>query len=136
MSERPGVALHQIFSREVRQTIKFGKMRGQWDLKLMKKEVNWIKNWDKNWCKMETIDAKSSLFKLDQLYVHVSLELNVIDTNWLFLQQEGVNQIWLHHTIGTKSDWQSQKWGSSLWNLPTMPKHGSTPLPHERSMYF
>ncbi len=60
------------------------------------------------------------MFKLDQLYVKVSLELNVIDTNRFFLQKEGVNQIWLHHTIGTKSDRHSQKWGSSQQNLPTM----------------
>ncbi len=77
-----------------------------------------------------------NLFKLDQLYVHVYLELNVIDINWFFLQKEGVNRIWLHHTIGTKSDRQSQKRGSSPRNLSTMPKYGSTPLPHERSLYM
>ncbi len=30
-----------------------------------------------------------NLFKLDQLYVHASLELNVIETNLFFLQKEG-----------------------------------------------
>ncbi len=34
-------------------------MKGQWDLKLMKKGVNWIENWDENWYKMEKIDSKS-----------------------------------------------------------------------------
>ncbi len=32
----------------------------------------------------------------------------------------------LDHTMETKSDRQSQKWGSSPWKLPTMPKYGST----------
>ncbi len=31
----------------------------------------------------------SNLFKLDQLYVHVSLELNVIETNWFFYEERG-----------------------------------------------
>ncbi len=40
----------------------------------MKKVVNLIENWDENWYKMENIDAKSlNLFKLDQLYVLISL---------------------------------------------------------------
>ncbi len=39
---------------------------------------------------MEKIDANPwNLFKLDQLYVHVSLELNVIDTNWFFSTERG-----------------------------------------------
>ncbi len=50
----------------------------------MKKGVNSIKNWDKNWYKMEKIDAK-----LNQLYVHIFLELNVIDTNWFFSAERG-----------------------------------------------
>ncbi len=40
-----------------------------------------------------------------------------------------VNQILMRYKIGMHSDRKSQKRGSSLWNLPTMPKYGSTPLP-------
>ncbi len=42
--------------------------------------------------------------KLDHLYVLVSLELNVIETNRFFLQKEGVNWIVLRYKIGTHSD--------------------------------
>ncbi len=48
----------------------------------MKKGVNWIENQGENWYKM-----------LKKLYVQVSLELNVIETNQFFPQNEGVNQI-------------------------------------------
>ncbi len=89
----------------------------------MKKGVNWIENWDESLYKMEKIDAKS--LKL------VSLKLNVIDTNWFFCKKKG-----LHHTRGTNSDWQSQKLGSSLQNLPTMPKYGSTPPPPWNVLVF
>ncbi len=51
---------------------------------------------------------------------------NVIETNWLFLQKEGVNQIVLRYKTGTQSYWKSQKQWSSPRNLPTMPKYGST----------
>ncbi len=34
---------------------------------------------------------------LDQLYVQVSLELKVIQTNQFFLQNKGVNQIMMQH---------------------------------------
>ncbi len=71
----------------------------------------------------------SNLFKLDQLYVHLFLELNVINTNWYILHKEGVNQIWLRHKIGTNSDQQSQQRGSLLQNLPTMAKYGKPPSP-------
>ncbi len=37
-------------------------MRGQQDLKLMKKGVNCIENWDENWYKMENNYAKSLKF--------------------------------------------------------------------------
>ncbi len=42
--------------------------------------------------------------KLDQIYVIVTLELNVIETNRFFLQKEGVNRIVLRDKIGTQSD--------------------------------
>ncbi len=81
----------------------------------MKNGVNWIENVDENLYKMEKIDAKSlKLIKLDQLYVHISLELNVIDTNWFFSAERGCQ---LHYTIGTKSERQSQKRGSSPWKF-------------------
>ncbi len=39
---------------------------------------------------MEKIDAKSlKHLKLYQIYVHVSLELNVIDTKWFFSAERG-----------------------------------------------
>ncbi len=125
--------LHQIFSGKFRHAI---KKWTQLDLKFCKNEGSirsetnekggqldrkFIQN-GKHWCKI--------LFKLDQLYVHVSLELNAIDTNWFFLHKEGVNWIWFHYAIGTNSDRQSQQRGASPQNLPTMPKYGSTPLPH------
>ncbi len=47
----------------------------------------------------------------------------------IFQQKEGVNQIMMRHTIGAHSDRKPQKLVSSLQNLPTMPKYGSTPLP-------
>ncbi len=62
---------------------------------------------------------------LDQLYVQVSLKLNVIETNQFFLQKDGVNQIMMCHKIGTQFDRKSQKCGSSMQNLTTMPKYGS-----------
>ncbi len=65
----------------------------------------------------------------------MSLELNVIETNWFFLQKEGVNRIVLRYKIGTQSDWKSPKRGSSPRNLPTMPKYGSThPRPCELAL--
>ncbi len=36
------------------------------------------------------------------------LELYVIETKWLFLQKEGVNQIMMNHSIGTQSDRKSK----------------------------
>ncbi len=46
---------------------------------------------------------------LDQLWVEVSLELNVIETKYSFLQKEGIYQIELNKT--------SQKWVSSPQNI-------------------
>ncbi len=57
------------------------------------------------------------------------MELNVIETNQFFSAEKGVNQIELSHKIGTQLGRKSQIWGSSLWNLPTMLKYGSTPPP-------
>ncbi len=87
-----GGGLHQMFSRGVRHPIK--KMepirsKKYFDLKLMKKGGKLDR---------KLIQNGKKLMQLDQLYVHVSLELNVIDTNWFFLQKEEVNRIWLHHT--------------------------------------
>ncbi len=42
--------------------------------------------------------------KCDQIYVQVSLELNVIETSQFFLYKKGVNQIMMRHKIGTYSD--------------------------------
>ncbi len=56
----------------------------------------------------------------------MSLELNVIETNQFFLQKEGFNWIMLRYKIETQLDCKYQKWGSSPWNLPSMPKYGST----------
>ncbi len=43
-----------------------------------------------------------------------------------FCRKRGVNRIVLRYKVGTQSDWKSPKGGSSLRNLPTMPKYGST----------
>ncbi len=48
------------------------------------------------------------------------------DKQIIFLQKERVNQIMMRHKIGTQLDQQYQKWGSSLQNLPTMPKYVNT----------
>ncbi len=87
----------------------------------MKKGVNWIENWDENWYKMDKIEAKS--LKLDRHKLIFSAERGgqsdlVAPYNW---DQIG-------STIA--------KTGSSLQNLPTMPKYDSTSLPHEMSLYF
>ncbi len=65
--------------------------------------------------------------KLYQLYVLVSLEINVIETSQLFLQKEQVNRIVLRYKIGTQSDWKKNP-GASPRNLPAMPNYESTCL--------
>ncbi len=42
--------------------------------------------------------------ELDQFYVLVSLELNVIETNRIFLQKEDVYRIVIMYTLGTHLD--------------------------------
>ncbi len=64
--------------------------------------------------------------KIDQLWVLVSLELNVIETNQFFLLKEGVNRI---RCWGIKKgpNWieNFKKTGvTSQRNLPTMPTLG------------
>ncbi len=53
---------------------------GQLDQKLRRKLMQNGENWSK---------ISKTFFKLDQLYVHISLELNVIDTNWFFSVERG-----------------------------------------------
>ncbi len=67
--------------------------------------------------------------KLDQLYVLVSRELNVIETNRFFLQKEGVHRIVVRYKQGANRIENPPKRGSSQRNLPTMPNYGSTPPP-------
>ncbi len=55
---------------------KTNENRGELDRKLMQNGENWCQN-------------PKNLFKLDQLYVHVSLELNMIYTNWYFSAERG-----------------------------------------------
>ncbi len=49
MTQGEGV-LHQIVGTQ--SDLRFAKMRGQNDVKSMKKGVNWIENQDENWYKM------------------------------------------------------------------------------------
>ncbi len=64
-------------------------MRRQKDL-TMKKIENQGENLYKLLLKCQMTDFCE---KIDQLYVKLSLELNVIETNRLFRQKEGVNKI-------------------------------------------
>ncbi len=52
-----------------------------------------------------------------------------------FLQKERVNQTRMRFKIGTKSDWKSQKPGSSSQNLLPISKYETTPTPdHDLSL--
>ncbi len=74
-------------------------MRGQKDLITMKMGVIKIENQEENWYKLpQTCQLTDFCEKIDQFYIKLSLELNVIETNQLFLQKEGVNKI----EVGTK----------------------------------
>ncbi len=76
-------------------------MRGQKDLIIMKKGVNKIKNQGENWYKLfQKCQMIDFCEKIDQLYVKLSLKLNVIETNRFFLQKERVNTI----EFGIKGD--------------------------------
>ncbi len=66
-------------------------MKGQKDLRTMKKEVNYIENQGNNYYKMFQND-KMTVFanNLDQLNVKLSLKLNVTETNsFFFFRGEG-----------------------------------------------
>ncbi len=89
-------------------------------------------------CQLDLVDQPTSAEKNWFVCIMFSSSDNMIYNwsnfsrkcmNWYFLQKKGVNQIKLRHKIGTQLDKNSQKWGSSLWNLPTIPKYGSTPPP-------
>ncbi len=68
---------------------------------------------------------------------------SVSGTKWdrikqIFLQKEWVNRILLKYKTGTHSDRKSPKQGSSLRNLPTIPKYGSTTpgLKHTDMLFY
>ncbi len=54
--------------------------------------------------------------EVDQIYIQLSLELNVMERNWFCVEKQEANQIEFRHKIGT---------GSSLDSLPAILKLGS-----------
>ncbi len=105
----------------------FVNLRSQKDLRSMKKGVNWIENQGENWHKMlenGKIIHFSEFFY--QLYIQLSLALNVIETTRFFLQKEGGQSEPDEAYTGTQSDEKYQKRGSSPQNFLIMPKYGST----------
>ncbi len=86
-------------------------MRGQTDLKSMKKGVHWIENQGENLYKMLKICLINFCVPFDQRCVLVSLELFFFfnsncdrDTQFFFLQKEGVNWIMMGYKIETQLD--------------------------------
>ncbi len=71
-------------------------MRGQKDLRSMKKGVSCIENQGENWYKMlKNLNNPFVGETLDQLYVQVSLELNVIETNRFLLYKWSTTKIFI-----------------------------------------
>ncbi len=58
--------------------------------------------------------------KIDQLYVKLSLQLNVIETNQFFLHKERLNNIELDIKNGPNGIGKCQKQGSIEWKFPTI----------------
>ncbi len=58
------------------------------------------------------------------------MELNVIDTNQLFLQKERVNQIRIRCKIGIYSDWKSQNRDHHSRTFLPCPSMRVPPPPH------
>ncbi len=62
--------------------------------------------------------------------VQVSLELNVIKTNWLFSTGRRQQSDWLRHKIVTQLDWKYQKRGHHHGtSLPCQSVGAHSPLP-------
>ncbi len=69
------------------------------------------------------------LWKIEQIYVKVSLELNVIETNWFFLQKEGVNTIELDIKYGPNEIGKCHKGCQFTQRFTKTFKYGSVPPP-------
>ncbi len=76
--------------------------------------------------------------KVDQLYVLVSLELNVIETNRFFLQKEGVNEIVLRYNKEPNRMENPQNGGHHSGScLPCSSTHpGGLSQPHGHHIYL
>ncbi len=91
-------------------------MRSQRDPITMKKGVNKIENEGEKWNRLlQKCQMTDFCETIDQLYVQLCLEQNVIETNRFFLQKERVNKIkW-----GIKRD----QIGSENVNIVEVPHH-------------
>ncbi len=65
----------------------------------MKKRVNWIESQEESWYKLL---QKGQMTDLDQIYVQLSLDLNVIETNWFFSVESWGQYDWVAHKIETQ----------------------------------
>ncbi len=97
----------------------FDKNEGQKDLRSMKRGVNWLENQGQNLYKMGLLNNTFWWNILDQLYLQVSLELNVKETNWFFLQKV-VNMCWMY--ILRSVSWWCDSWScgsteATVWYL-------------------
>ncbi len=69
-------------------------MRGQKDLRSMKKGVNWIEHQGENWCKiLQNCEMTDYYEKIYQLQAQISLEQNMMETTQFFSAERGVNKI-------------------------------------------
>ncbi len=93
-------------------------MGGQKDQRIIKRESTWS-NMKEKIC--------TKCFKNLSNKCFVSFGETKFNRDKLFcLKKEDVNQIELTYKIGTQFYRKTQKRGSSLQNLPTIPKYGST----------
>ncbi len=105
------------------------KMRGQKDLKSMKRGVNWIENQEENWYKLLKICWMIHFGKENRPTLGPSISGTKCDRdNPIFSTERGGQSDCVEvYKIGTQLDWKPPKWGSSPRNLPTIAcKGGST----------
>ncbi len=92
----------------------------------MKKGVNKIENQGENWYKLlQKCQMTDFCEKIDQLWVELSLKLNVIETNHFFLQKEKVNKMELGIKCGPNGIGKYKKTGVNRAEVSTMFKYGS-----------
>ncbi len=97
----------------------------------MKKGVNKIENQGEKWYKLlQKCQMTDFCEKIDQIYVKLSLELNVIETNRSFLQKKrgSIRLSWAYKRDPMGLEHVKNR-GSIEWKFPTIFKYGSAP-PH------